>query len=63
MTVDATLPAKGIGPISLEAMRMGPSHYMVDSAMLGAPGSWTLDVVDRVSDFDEYERRVKVEVH
>jgi hypothetical protein len=62
MTVNATLPAKGIGPIPMEAMKAGPGHYMIDSATLGAPGNWTLDVVHQVSDFDEYERRLEVEV-
>jgi hypothetical protein len=62
VTVAATLPERGIGPIPLQATKAGPGHYMVDSAMLGAPGHWTLDVVDRVSDFDEYERRVEVNV-
>jgi copper transport protein len=62
ITVNATLPAKGIGPIPMEAMKAGPGHYMIESATLGAPGSWTLDVVRRVSDFDQYERRLDVDV-
>jgi copper transport protein len=62
ITVNATLPAKGIGPIPMEAMKAGPGHYMVESAVLGAPGNWTLDVVRQVSDFDQYERRFEVDV-
>jgi hypothetical protein len=30
--------------------------------VLGAAGTWTLNVTDRISDFDEYETKVKVRV-
>jgi hypothetical protein len=30
--------------------------------VLAAPGTWTLDLVARVSDFDQFERRVQVRI-
>jgi hypothetical protein len=47
----------------MDVMKAGPGHYMVDAATLTAPGSWTLHVVHQVSDFDQYEQRVQVDVH
>ncbi|MCW2986690.1 MAG: copper resistance protein CopC, partial [Conexibacter sp.] len=62
LTVTATLPAKGIGPLDLQVQDTGPGHYTIPAAILGAPGTWTLDLVARVSDFDQYERRVTVRI-
>ena len=63
LTMTATLPAKGIGPLPLPAEHAGPGHYVVTGAVLGAPGTWTIHVTDRVSAFDEFDRDVKVGVH
>jgi copper transport protein len=62
LTLTASLPKKGIGPLPLAAEHAGPGHYVVTSAVLGAPGTWTLHVTDRVSEFDEYAKDVKVEI-
>lgn len=62
LTVTATLPAKGIGPLDLQVQDTGPGHWTIPAAVLGAPGTWTLDLVARVSDFDQYERKVTVHI-
>lgn len=62
LTLTATLPGKGIGPIPLTAEKAGPGHYVVPSAVLGVPGTWELMVTDRVSAFDESTKTVKVAV-
>jgi len=62
LTLTASLPAKGIGPLPLRAEKAGPGHYVVPSAVLGAPGTWRIDVVARISDFDEYAKTVQVPV-
>jgi copper transport protein len=62
LTVTATQTDKGIGPLALRADHTGPGHYTVSSALLNAPGTWTLNVTDRVSEFDEYSTKVKVPV-
>jgi copper transport protein len=60
ITIEATQPDKGIGPLTLDAEKAGPGHYVVSSAVLGAPGTWKIRVVSLVSDFDEYEKTVDV---
>lgn len=62
LTVTATLASKGIGPLPLDARSTGPGHYTIQSAVLGAPGTWTLDLTARVSEFDEFDRTVKVRI-
>jgi copper transport protein len=62
LTVTATLPSKGIGPLSLQVQDAGPGHWTIPAAILGAPGTWTLDLAARVSDFDQYERKVTVRI-
>jgi len=55
--VTAALPEKGIAPISMVPHVAGPGHFVVDGASLTVKGKWAMSVVDRVSDFDEYEAR------
>jgi copper transport protein len=62
LTVTATLPSKGIGPLTLQTHDTGPGHYTIPAAVLGAPGTWTLALTVRVSDFDQYERRLQVRI-
>jgi copper transport protein len=62
LTVTATLPAKGIGPLDLQVQDTGPGHWTIPAAILGAPGTWTLDLIARVSDFDQYERKITVHI-
>jgi copper transport protein len=60
--VDALQAAKGIGPLHEQASKAGPGHYVVPDALLGVPGTWTLWVTVRVSDFDEFEAKVLVPI-
>ncbi|HUA73881.1 MAG TPA: CopD family protein [Solirubrobacteraceae bacterium] len=62
LTVTASLPAKGIGPLKLHATLAGPGHYVLNSAVLSPAGSWQLEVVDRVSEFEQHTRRVEVPI-
>lgn len=62
LTITAELPAKGIAPIELEPSRAGPGHFVVGGAALTVPGDWTVSVTSRVSDFDQYEARLKVPI-
>ncbi|HYI38284.1 MAG TPA: copper resistance protein CopC [Thermoleophilaceae bacterium] len=60
--VTARLPAKGIGPLKLEARKTGPGHYTVPSATLAPAGDWRLEVDALVSEFDQYTATVGVSV-
>jgi copper transport protein len=58
----ASLPSKGIGPLSLQATPAGPGHYILSSAVLSPAGTWQIRVTDRVSEFEQYTRIVKVPI-
>lgn len=62
VTVAAALPSKGIGASEVEASKAGPGHYLVPALTLGVPGTWTVTVTVRVSDFDEYTKKLEVEI-
>jgi copper transport protein len=53
LRLEASLPDRGIEPIRLEATKAGPGHYVVGAAALAPPGDWRLELVARISDFDE----------
>ena len=62
LDVTAKQAGKGIGPLDLQAQHAGPGHYTVPAATLGVPGSWTLGIAMRVSEFDQFTTTVKVPV-
>jgi copper transport protein len=62
LTVTATLPDKSIGPLPLTVQSGGPGHYIVQGALLNAPGEWKIDLTLRVSEFDQIEKAVEVPV-
>ena len=62
LTVRASLPGKRIAPITLDARRAGPGHYVITSATFGVAGDWRVEVAARVSEFDEYRSTVKVPI-
>ncbi len=62
LVVTAKLPAKGIGPLPLQANLAGPGHYVLNSAQLSPGGTWELQITDRVSEFEEYSTTVAVPV-
>jgi copper transport protein len=62
LTVTAALPAKDIGPLPLKANLAGPGHYTLNSAALSPGGTWVIQITDRVSEFQEYSRAIKVPI-
>ena len=62
LTVTAELPSKSIGPLQLKAYISGPGHYTIPAAVLSPAGTWTIEIVDRVSLFDEYIKQIKVAI-
>lgn len=51
-----------LGPIALELERAGPGHYLAPLATFAKSGDWDLDLVVRVSEFDQYEKAIEVPV-
>ncbi len=62
LTATATLPDKEIGPLPLTIQSAGPGHYIVQGAVLNAPGDWEIDLTLRVSEFEQFEETVEVPV-
>ncbi len=62
LTVNAKLPARRIGPLRLKPILAGPGHYILNSTVLSPGGTWDIEVIDRVSEFEQYNRVVKVPI-
>ncbi|HEV7527448.1 MAG TPA: CopD family protein [Solirubrobacteraceae bacterium] len=62
LTVTASLPSKGIGPLALRATLAGPGHYVLNSAVLSPAGTWDIRITDRVSEFEQHTRTVEVPI-
>ena len=62
LTATAKLPSKGIGPLVLKANVAGPGHYVLSSAVLSPGGTWEIEITDRVSEFEQFSRTVKVPI-
>jgi copper transport protein len=62
LTASARLPSKGIGPLPLKANLAGPGHYVLNSAVLSPGGTWEIEINDRISEFEQLSRTVKVPI-
>jgi copper transport protein len=62
LTATAKLPAKGIGPLPLKPIVAGPGHYIFSSAVLSPGGTWDIEIVDRVSEFEQFSHAIKVPI-
>jgi copper transport protein len=63
LTVTARLPSKGIGPLPLKPNLAGPGHYVMNSAVLSPGGTWEIEIIDRVSEFEQHTSTVRVPIH
>jgi copper transport protein len=57
-----SLPSKKIGPLSADPRKAGPGHFVVLGASFVPGGKWNVQVIDRVSEFDEYQTSVDVPI-
>jgi copper transport protein len=60
--IEAALPERSIEPLKIAATKAGPGHYVVSGAALSPPGDWELEVVARVSAFDELRTGFEVPI-
>jgi len=58
-----TLPAGGIGPLSVPLVVSGPGHYVAQSVDIPFGGSWVLKLTVRTSPIDEQEVLATLPVH
>ena len=54
------LPEAGVGPLTAKAAPSGTGHFVITSQLLGAPGTWQVTVVARMTEFDQ--ERVALEM-
>jgi copper transport protein len=57
-----SLPEKNIGPLRADPRKAGPGHYVALGTSFVPGGKWKVQVVDRVSEFDEYQTTVDVPI-
>jgi copper transport protein len=62
LRIEASLPDRDVGPLALETRPAGPGHFLADAAQLAPAGDWELTVANRVSEFDEHQARLEVEI-
>jgi copper transport protein len=60
--VRMSLPSKSIGPLKADARKAGPGHYVAPGVDFVPGGKWKVQIIDRVSEFDEYETTVDVPI-
>ncbi|MEQ1786099.1 MAG: copper resistance protein CopC [Acidimicrobiales bacterium] len=62
VTLQLSLPAAQLGPITREAVRAGPAHLQLDGDDLAVGGTWTIEIQARVDRFTEANGTVEVQV-
>lgn len=62
VTLELSLPSEGVEPITREAERAGPGHFLWEGDALAIPGTWTIAVVSRISEFEEEVTELTVPV-
>lgn len=50
--IEFNLPAQGIGPITRDAPKAGPGHFLVEGSELSIPGVWQIALLARTSEFN-----------
>lgn len=62
LTMAFSLPENQIAAIERTPTIAGPGHWTMDGNELSIPGTWTVEVVARVSDFEQLTAEVEVPV-
>lgn len=62
VTLELSLPAAQLGPITREATRAGPAHLQLNGNDLAVGGTWTIEVHARVDRFTEATGTVAIPV-
>ena len=53
VSVELSEPEQGIGPIQRDAVKAATGHFIVDGLQIPTAGTWTLELVTRISDFEQ----------
>ena len=62
LTIELSLPAKDLGPITRQVVKLSPGHYVLEGDELSLAGEWTITLAVRTSDFAEERTSFQVPV-
>jgi copper transport protein len=62
LTVEMSLPAKDLAPISRQVVKISPGHYVLEGDELSLAGEWTITLAVRTSDFSEERTSFQVPI-
>jgi copper transport protein len=62
LAVEFTLPEVGLGPIERQIVKLAPGHFVLEGNELSLPGTWTITLSARTSDFTEERTPFQVPV-
>ena len=62
ISVQASLPAVDLGPLTLDARRAGPGHAVVPSARLPLAGLWRMRLAARQGEFDQWSTTLSIPI-
>ena len=62
ITVSASLPDQGLGPIVIDVSPAGPNHVTTDQAVFPVAGTWTVVVTARYGEFDQVVFTMTIDV-
>ena len=53
VTVELSEPEQGIAPITRDAPKAATGHFIIDSLPIPSAGQWKLELITRISDFEQ----------
>ena len=62
ITVSASLPDQGLGPLELDVVPAGPNHVTTDRAVFPVAGKWTVELTARYGEFDQVVFTMSIDV-
>lgn len=62
LTVELTLPEIDVGPIERQVLKLAPGHFVLEGDELSLPGTWTITLSARTTDFTEQQTTFEVDV-
>ena len=62
VSVEMSLPAQQIGPITRDVPRAGPAHFSLENILVSPAGTWQIDVVTKMGDFEQQRNTFTVPI-
>jgi copper transport protein len=62
MTITLSNPAKGVAPITVTLIKLGPGHYTSNSLVIPFSGTWILQIKALVTQIDEVDASATIRI-